>query len=117
MLALKKNPGFEAYWTPISGAELVDVPAVMFRSVPDQQAIASMWAFSTCVYDMPLATPIGQFFFLVDARRGSTLAVYLSGEHSTRPVWVPTIDIEQAANVLYEHCRNTRWQTSASPVV
>jgi hypothetical protein len=116
MLAFNQPPlGFEAYWTPIGSAELADVPAVMFRSVPDHRTIASMWAFSTCVFNLPLATAIGQFFFLVDARRGSTLAVYFSGEHSTRPIWVPTIDIEQAATIVYEHCRNTRWQTFGPP--
>lgn len=106
-------PGHDAYWTPIEKVELSELPAVMFHAVTDARSIVTMAAFGTSVFDIPGASPIGQFYFLADEERGSILSAFCTDDRTTRPIWIPAPDVETAASVLKDHCRSLRWRTAA----
>ena len=103
--------GHDAYWTPIEVCDLVEVPDVMFDVIGP--AITRMTYHATCVFDIPNAAPMGEFYLVVDKQRSATLCAYKFMDQASDPIWIDTPDVRAAAVRFRDHCRRTEWRTRA----
>lgn len=98
----------DAYWLGIEHAELIEIPPTMFMWAGAE--ITKMEPYVTSVFDRESASPIGNYFFLVDRARGATLCAYSYMDQASKPIWVDGVDPDKAAVAFTLECRRNDWR-------